>query len=131
MKKNIEESKIWLDKAKDDLLWTQHNLEAGVYYGACFTAQQAAEKALKAYLIYKEGRFDKIHDLVELLNRCFEIDKDFLSMKEKASRLSYYYIHTRYPDIFDLDRYSKDDALQALSESGEIVNLVGKKMQAE
>ena len=37
--------KIWLSKARDDLKWTEANLREEVYYGACFTAQQATDKA--------------------------------------------------------------------------------------
>ncbi len=44
-------SRIWLSKALDDLRWTEANIRESIYYGACFTAQQAVEKALKAYLL--------------------------------------------------------------------------------
>ena len=37
----MEESKLWIEKAKDDLAWTGHNIGSGVYYGACFTAHQS------------------------------------------------------------------------------------------
>jgi len=40
----MEEYKDWIKKAKDDLNWTKHNIESKIYYGACFTSQQAAER---------------------------------------------------------------------------------------
>lgn len=49
----MEEYKRWIGKAQDDLRWTKHNLNGAVYYGACFTAQQSAEKAFKGYLNFK------------------------------------------------------------------------------
>lgn len=42
---------VWFEKAKDDLQWTEANIRENIYYGACFTAQQAAEKALKAFVV--------------------------------------------------------------------------------
>lgn len=44
------EGQRWLDQAKADLKWPQHLFTEGVYYLVCFLAQQAAEKALKAFL---------------------------------------------------------------------------------
>lgn len=127
MKKNIE-SQIWLDKALDDLLWTKHNLEGKIYYGACFTAQQSAEKALKAYLIHQQGRFAKTHDLVDLINNCSKFNKDFSALKENAAKLSYYYTKTRYPDIFELDIYNRKEAFSAFDDAEKIVFLVRKKI---
>jgi HEPN domain-containing protein len=39
-----------------------------------FHCQQAAEKALKAYLTWHDRPFRRTHDLVELGNQCVEID---------------------------------------------------------
>ncbi|MCL5429363.1 MAG: HEPN domain-containing protein [Chloroflexi bacterium] len=44
---NEQAVKRWLARAEDDLDWTQASLKEGIYYSACFSAQQAAEKALK------------------------------------------------------------------------------------
>lgn len=48
---NNQSSKKWLKFALDDLSWTEANLRESVWYGACFTTQQAVEKSLKSYLI--------------------------------------------------------------------------------
>ncbi|KUK22346.1 MAG: HEPN domain protein, partial [Thermotoga petrophila] len=45
---DLERSKDWLDAAKDDLEHAKHDLEHGFYNWACFSSQQAAEKAVKA-----------------------------------------------------------------------------------
>ncbi|MBI3385273.1 HEPN domain-containing protein [Candidatus Gottesmanbacteria bacterium] len=47
------EHELWLSKADDDLEWCRASLREKIYYGSCFVAQQAAEKALKAYLLFK------------------------------------------------------------------------------
>ena len=89
----------WLAKAEDDLRWTKANLNQSIYYGACFTAQQAAEKALKAYLLSRDHPARKIHDLGALVDLCVQLDASFESMREIALPLVDYYIQTRYPDI--------------------------------
>lgn len=45
---NQNPAKKWIGYAANDLSWTKSNLNEQVWYGACFTAQQATEKALKA-----------------------------------------------------------------------------------
>ena len=62
----MEEYKQWLNKAEDDLLWTKNSLNGKIWYGACFSAQQAAEKALKGYLISYEKPLRKIHAYEEI-----------------------------------------------------------------
>lgn len=52
-------SRKWLAQAKSDLGWTLANIREKVWYGACFTAQQSAEKALKAYLLSKNKKVAK------------------------------------------------------------------------
>lgn len=76
MDKSRPSYQLWLNQALDDLAWTESNLKEKVWYGACFTAQQAAEKALKAYLIYQGKAMKKIHDLGALLQKCINIDSE-------------------------------------------------------
>jgi HEPN domain-containing protein len=45
MREEVEE---WVRQAQEDILAVQTNLQGGRYNWACFIAQQAAEKALKA-----------------------------------------------------------------------------------
>ncbi len=46
----------WLSRALDDLRWARHSIEGGFLPQACFACQQAAEKALKAYLMAQTCR---------------------------------------------------------------------------
>lgn len=128
MKENKKEYKIWLTKAGDDLLWTKSNIKADIYYGACFTSQQSAEKSLKAYLLYQKGRFDKIHDLVKLIDDCIKYDKSFSRYRKKTAKLSFYYIQTRYPDISELDRFTQKEAEEAFINAKEIFDFVSDKI---
>jgi HEPN domain-containing protein len=46
----MERSAGWLDQARGDLAHARNDLQDGFYDWACFSAQQAAEKAVKAVL---------------------------------------------------------------------------------
>lgn len=123
-----QEYDLWLEKAEDDLHWTKANIREKIYYGACFTAQQAVEKALKAYLIFKKGKFDKVHDLVKLLETCSEFDKEFTRYKKEIAKLTFYYVQARYPDIGDIDVFTKIDADEALETAETIITIVTEKL---
>lgn len=58
-----EEAQSWLRKALKDLVAGKHDLKANppLTEDVVFHAQQAAEKAIKAYLVWNEVRFKKVH----------------------------------------------------------------------
>jgi len=70
----------------------------GRFYLALFHFQQAAEKALKAYLYLKVKSVDVFytHSLDELIKMALETDPDFRAV-EQVKKLDKYYIPTRYP----------------------------------
>jgi HEPN domain-containing protein len=49
MKAPIAEAARWLKQARYDLEAAKYNAEGEFYATACFSAQQSAEKALKAF----------------------------------------------------------------------------------
>ncbi len=62
----------WIKKADEDLGFASSVLDDSTYYAQiCFHYQQAAEKYLKAFIIGNDLEFNKIHDLVKLLNTSF------------------------------------------------------------
>jgi hypothetical protein len=71
-----ELTRNWLIKAKRDLLSARQLAEGSVPLldTAAYHCQQAAEKAIKAYLVYHDVRFEKTHDLDVLLSQAVEID---------------------------------------------------------
>lgn len=121
-------SEKWLKQARDDLAWTIANIREKIWYGACFTAQQAAEKALKAYLIAKGKRVVKIHDLGALVEMCVKIDSTFGELREACTTLTDYYAPTRYPDVAEFMIFSKQHADEALKFAGKIVKFVKAKI---
>ncbi|MBU4579592.1 HEPN domain-containing protein [Patescibacteria group bacterium] len=114
----------WFRKAKDDYKSAEVVLEEGGYYGTtCFLSQQIAEKYLKGFLVSRGKRFQKIHDLIKLLNECKEIDKSFNELEDECILLNEYYIETRYPVDAPID-YSKTEAKFALTASEKIMNFI-------
>lgn len=97
----------WLNQAKEDLLWARVSLKDKILRGACFASQQAAEKALKAFLISKGVKVAKIHDLLTLNQECSKLEPQFGTLEEACNILSPYYLSTRYPDIAQFEEYSE------------------------
>lgn len=124
----MEEYKLWLAKARDDLRWTEESLKAEVFYGACFTAHQVAEKALKSFLLFHKKKLRKIHDLLALLEDCITIDEDFEQLREFAEVLFPYYIETRYPIYEELVEFTREQAKEAYQRAEEIVSFVESKL---
>ena len=70
-------------------------LDAGVYYASVFFSQQAAEKALKAAVVDRQGRSPKGHNLiqiansleapVEIMNAAAELNPEFLLARNPDS----------------------------------------------
>ena len=56
----------------------------------------AIEKYLKAYLVYRQVKFNKTHDILELLDLCINEDKEFEKLNE-LERFKEYATKFRYP----------------------------------
>ncbi len=67
------------------------------YDGACFHAQQCAEKYLKARLCEADIAFSKIHDLVALLELVLDVEPEWESFHEELAFLSHFAVAFRYP----------------------------------
>lgn len=120
--------KHWIARAKSDLAWAKDSLDGGHYEGVCFVAQQATEKALKAYLLARGERLRKIHDLMALIAKVIIFDPSIESFKEKAAKLTRYYTETRYPEIGELVTYTQKDAQEALGFAEEMVRFIEEKL---
>lgn len=89
----------WLIKAKRDLLSAQQLAQGAtpLLDTAAYHCQQAAEKALKGFLLYHDVRFEKTHDLDVLITQAAEILNGFLQHREAARTLSPLAVAFRYP----------------------------------
>ena len=67
MGKGSEHAKLWIEKAKHDLLNADNNLASDKipFDTVCFHCQQAAEKLLKAFLVLKESQYPLTHNLLK------------------------------------------------------------------
>jgi len=90
----------WIEKAEEDRLVVQQLVDAdSSARGAIgFHCQQAAEKFLKAYLIFHGIDPERTHNLEFLVKRCSDIDKDFV--KIYLMNLTDYGVEARYPGDF-------------------------------
>jgi HEPN domain-containing protein len=71
------DTRAWLVKTLQDLRRVEILLAAtpADVEGALFHCQQAAEKALKAFLTWHDVRFRRIHDLDEIGKQCVQVDR--------------------------------------------------------
>ena len=121
-------SEKWLKQAQRDLEWTEANIREKIWYGTCFTAQQTAEKSLKAYLLSKGKTAAKIHDLGALCQMCKIYDEDFENFKESCATLTNYYSPARYPDIAEFMTFSEKEAKEAYKLAKSILDFVHDKI---
>lgn len=72
---------------------------------AGFLLQQAAEKALKGYLLSEGWSLRKIHDLGALLDDAAGFEEGLERFRDLLERVTLYYLEERYPG---LGRYAPD-----------------------
>ena len=102
----------WVEKAEEDFALTRSALQRKkpLVTGACFHAQQCAEKYMKALLVFKSTDFPKTHDLLMLNNLCSQAGI-FLEIDLKLlNTLTDYAVRTRYPG----EGPTVDDAKEAM-----------------
>jgi HEPN domain-containing protein len=87
----------WLEIATEDLVVARQVLREDHPAHACFLSQQCIEKSLKAFLIARVRSYPRIHNLVDLLNQCAQIESGFSEFLDDCARVDEYYIPTRYP----------------------------------
>jgi HEPN domain-containing protein len=115
------EAQRWWEQALDDRAFVQAMAQEGRFFDkACFTAQQAAEKALKACL-YAEGRREVIgRALLEFVRDLAQRHPEFAACGAPAARLDRHYIPTRYPNGLPggspFQSYSAGDLASALAD---------------
>ncbi|MCG2683373.1 MAG: HEPN domain-containing protein [Planctomycetales bacterium] len=90
----------WVEKAEGDfaiLLRESRARKNPSHDGACFHAQQCAEKYLKARLCESGIEFTKIHDLVALLIQALAVEPAWERFREDLAYLSDFAVTFRYP----------------------------------
>jgi len=129
MKSKIDLVQGWLLKAESDLanvrmcLTNNQSLDT-----ACFHAQQAGERFIKAYLTEQEIDFPLIHNLEKLIELCATREPSFQSIKTLGQELTPYAVALRYDSEFWPDL---ETAQQALETALKIKSFVLDKLSPE
>jgi len=92
----------WLRRAKGNLARAKQAKPVEAFWeDLCFDAQQAAEKAIKAVLVFHYINFPKTHDIGELLTLANQSGHQIPEVMWKADDLTEYAVETRYPGPSD------------------------------
>ncbi len=120
----LERSKDWLDQALGDLEHARHDFEHGFYDWACFSAQQAGEKAVKAVFqrMHAEAWGHSVSDLLKELAKHVQVPEELV---DRALELDKAYIPTRYPNAHPSGsprrRYTAREARRLIEHAEHIV----------
>ena len=113
----------WLDQAERDLSRAVIDIQYEYWEWACFTAQQSAEKGVKA-LLMNHGYSVWGHAITPMLRHLEELAVPG-AMIEHAQLLDAYDIPTRYPNGFaegkPADYYNEQKAKGAVNAATEII----------
>ncbi len=117
----------WLRKAASDLRAIRASAAAGSLDVACFHAQQAAEKYLKAYLVDRDQEILHSHNIHKLLALCGETNPAFKQLLDAADLLTPFAVEARYDTEF---WPSSETVEQAILASNRIRDLVASLVQS-
>ncbi len=129
----MERSRDWINQAEADLEHARSDRERGYYNWACFSAQQSAEKAIKAVFqkMGAEAWGHSVADLMQELSRKHEVSEELM---EAALELDKAYIPTRYPNAlpsgFPGSRYTEVEARRLINYADEIIEF-GKSLLSQ
>jgi HEPN domain-containing protein len=126
-----DRSRDWFRQAEHDCRHARNASTAGDHDWACFAAQQAGEKALKA-LVARLGGEAWGHSLLALVTALSERDTEASALREPAIILDRLYIPTRYPNGFDAgapaDYFLEADSHQAIANAERILDFVRRRL---
>ena len=119
-----ERSADWFRQAEKDLENAWWETKGGFYEWACFSAQQAAEKALKA-VYQKFGGTAWGHSILNLLKGLEEKISVPQELYASARKLDLYYLPARSPNGWEEgiphDYYTEEEALHAIRSAEKIL----------
>jgi len=127
------ESERWFSQAEADLETARVLVHGERFYMACFAAQQAAEKALKAFL-YAHGAAAVFgHSVARLCRECSAHDSGFEDLRARVKGLDLYYIEARYPnglpDQTPAEFFERQDAESAVVHAQTVVEFVKARLR--
>lgn len=121
----------WFNQAMRDLEQAEDSQRAGRHEWACFAAQQAAEKAVKALHLHL-GQEAWGHVVARLLQELPETTRVPGEMVEKGRVLDSFYIPPRYPNSHPegapFEHYGPLQSEEAIRYAREILEFARSKM---
>lgn len=114
----------WMRQAEADLRHARNSITLKDFEWACFSAQQAAEKAVKAVFqqLHAEAWGHSVSILLANLPPQTNVSQDLI---EKAKVIDKHYIPARYPNGFDTgaptDYFTEAEGKSAVEMAGEII----------
>ena len=122
----------WIRQAERDLDDAEYNRAGHRYSLVCFLCQQAAEKALKAFLYARGAEQVLGHSVAELAAACVQVDRAFEPLPRTAAPLDQYSVPTRYPNSLPggipAEAFDASDAERALALCREVLRVVRAKV---
>ncbi len=104
-------------KGQSDLTASEASRRAGAGDAACFHAQQAAEKFLKAFLTHKGAAFPATHSLARLVRLSAPFDETFEVLISVVEPLTPYAVELRY----DVDFWPSEEVARDAQSAAEAV----------
>ncbi|RLF63542.1 MAG: DNA-binding protein [Thermoplasmata archaeon] len=121
----------WLSQAERDLAQARNSRAQGLHEWACFAAQQAAEKGVKALHLHL-GQEAWGHVVAKLLRELPPSIPVAGELVDKARVLDSMYIPTRYPNSYPegapFEHYGPLQSEEAIRYAGEILEFVRAQM---
>jgi HEPN domain-containing protein len=106
----------WLYKAHNDLRAAEElvKIKPPILDVTVYHAQQCGEKALKAYMAYKNKQVERVHDIRALLERLIIIEPRFVAIREDALTITPYATLYRYPGaLLQPDQTEAEEAVES------------------
>lgn len=94
-----DDPREWMNRAHSNLVRARHRIPGSYLEDACFDAQQAAEKAIKAVMVLRGIEFPYIHELARLMDILESGGDSIPDAVRRAARLTQYATATRYPGL--------------------------------
>ena len=128
----LAEGARWLRQAEQDLDDAKFLKESGRHNLAWFMGQQAAEKALKAYLYHKRVEDVWGHSLLDLCEDAKLFDMMFDTVKSEARQLDKYHYITRYPEFIPsgtcFEAFDEIDSERSIELSSQVVDFAKERI---
>jgi len=116
----------WLTKAHSDLRSARAlvALPEPATDTAIYHCQQAAEKALKGYLAFRDQPLERTHDLERLLELATALEAAFAPLETQADVLNPYATAFRYPDTLGVQFPSVAEVTTAIEHAQDSYDFV-------